>query len=158
MSGFNSKILAETVNGAKNIIIYIILVAVITTGLTFAQICITKNISRNNYIKSVKVQKKFWGKVYIYITENKVLGIYNNKLIMEDGNIIDNSYNIINAPVIEGDISSILEKFVTKFSLINDDILLKISEIVYSPNEVDSERFSLKNLTVTCSPAPSKKA
>lgn len=105
---------------------------------------ITKKVSQNNYIKSVKVKKKFWGKVYIYVTENKVLGIYNNKLIMEDGNIIDNSYNIINAPVIEGDISSILEKFVTKFSLINDDVLLKISEIVYSPNEVDSERFLLK--------------
>ena len=31
MSGFNSKTLAETLNGAKNIIIYIILVAIVTT-------------------------------------------------------------------------------------------------------------------------------
>lgn len=42
MSGFNSKTLAETLNGAKNIIIYIILVAIVTTGLTFAQSYITK--------------------------------------------------------------------------------------------------------------------
>lgn len=48
MSGFNSKTLAETLNGAKNIIIYIILVAIVTTGLTFAQSYITKNISSSN--------------------------------------------------------------------------------------------------------------
>lgn len=48
MSGFNSKTLVETLNGAKNIIIYIILVAIVTTGLTFAQSYITKNISSSN--------------------------------------------------------------------------------------------------------------
>lgn len=48
MSGFNSKTLAETLNGAKNIIIYIILVAIVTTGLTLAQSYITKNISSSN--------------------------------------------------------------------------------------------------------------
>lgn len=48
MSGFNSKTLAETLNGAKNIIIYIILVAIVTTELTFAQSYITKNISSSN--------------------------------------------------------------------------------------------------------------
>lgn len=48
MSGFNSKTLAETLNGTKNIIIYIILVAIVTTGLTFAQSYITKNISSSN--------------------------------------------------------------------------------------------------------------
>lgn len=48
MSGFNSKTLAETLNGAKNIIIYIILVVISTTGLTFAQSYITKNISSSN--------------------------------------------------------------------------------------------------------------
>ena len=48
MSGFNSKTLVETLNGAKNIIIYIILVAIVTTGLTLAQSYITKNISSSN--------------------------------------------------------------------------------------------------------------
>ena len=48
MSGFNSKTLVETLNGAKNIIIYIILVAIVTTGLTFTQSYITKNISSSN--------------------------------------------------------------------------------------------------------------
>lgn len=48
MSGFNSKTLVETLNGAKNIIIYIILVAIVTTGLIFTQSYITKNISSSN--------------------------------------------------------------------------------------------------------------
>ena len=48
MSGFNSKTLVEILNGAKNIIIYIILVAIVTTGLTFTQSYITKNISSSN--------------------------------------------------------------------------------------------------------------
>ena len=46
--------------------------------------------------------------------------------------------------ILIGDITSIKEKFIKKFSLVDNDVLLKISEISYVPNEVDSERFSLK--------------
>ena len=50
----------------------------------------------------------------------------------------------MSAPILIGDITSIKEKFIKKFSLVDNDVLLKISEISYVPNEVDSERFSLK--------------
>ena len=99
----------------------------------------------NNYIKEIKVQKKIWGKVYIYVTEKKVLALYNDKLLLEDGLLVDNNYNVMSAPILIGDITSIKEKFIKKFSLVDNDVLLKISEISYVPNEVDSERFSLKN-------------
>jgi len=98
----------------------------------------------NNYIKEIKVQKKIWGKVYIYVTEKKVLALYNDKLLLEDGLLVDNNYNVMSAPILIGDITSIKEKFIKKFSLVDNDVLLKISEISYVPNEVDSERFSLK--------------
>ena len=78
------------------------------------------------------------------ITEKKVLCTYENKLILEDFNIIENTYNITNYPILLSDISNIKDKFTSKFALINEDILLKISEIEYYPNDVDSERFALK--------------
>ena len=105
---------------------------------------IIKKLEKNEYIKKVTIKKKFYNKIYIYITENKILSSYNDKLLLESGEYIDNKYNITSAPILISDITSIKDKFVSKFSLVNDDILLKISEIEYTPNEVDNERFSLQ--------------
>lgn len=104
---------------------------------------IINNLVKNDYIKEVKVEKKFYNKVYIYITENKILCMYNNKLLLEGLKEVENIYNITSAPVLLSDISNIEEEFYKKFSLINNEILLKISEIKYLPNEVDNERFAL---------------
>lgn len=103
---------------------------------------ITK-LKKNDYVKEVKVKKTFYNKIYIYITENKVLSLYNDKLLLENGKFVENNYNVTSSPILISDITSIKDKFVSKFSLINNDILLKISEIEYTPNEVDNERFSL---------------
>lgn len=105
---------------------------------------IETNIEKNIYIKEVNVKKSFYNKVYIYITEKKVLCIYNNKLLLEDKTEIENTYNVTNYPILSSDIESIKDKFSSKFSLVDNSILLKISEIEYAPNDVDSERFSLK--------------
>lgn len=105
---------------------------------------IIKKLEKNEYIKKVTIKKKFYNKIYIYITENKILSSYNDKLLLESGEYIDNKYNITSAPILISDIISIKDKFVSKFSLVKDDILLKISEIEYTPNEVDNERFSLQ--------------
>ena len=105
---------------------------------------IIKKLEKNEYIKKVTIKKKFYNKIYIYITENKILSSYNDKLRLESGEYIDNKYNITSAPILISDITSIKDKFVSKFSLVKDDILLKISEIEYTPNEVDNERFSLQ--------------
>lgn len=112
--------------------------------LTISKNAIKQKIEKNDYIKKIKIKKKFFNKIYIYVTENKVLAIYNDKIILEDGNIIDNKYKIGNVPIITNDISTIKEKLIKKISLIDNDMLLKISEITYSPNEVDKERLILK--------------
>lgn len=105
---------------------------------------IKNKLQKNDYIKEVTIKKKFWGKIYVYIKEEKILALYNNKLILEDGKEIDNNYNIMSVPILNSDITNIKDKFVSKISLIDDEILLKISEIVYVPNEVDNERFVFK--------------
>ena len=105
---------------------------------------IIKRLEKNNYIKKVEVEKKFFNKIYIHITENKIISIYNNKLLLENGKEVENIYDIHTAPILISDISNIKEEYVKNFSKINDDILLKVSEIEYSPNEVDTERFALR--------------
>lgn len=103
-----------------------------------------KKLKENIYIKNVEIKKKSLGKLYIYVNEKKILCTYENKLVLEDSNIIENTHNITSYPILLSDISDIKDKFITQFSLINDEILLKISEIEYTPNDVDNERFTLK--------------
>lgn len=104
MSGFNSKTLAETVNGAKNIIIYIILVAVITTGLTLAQICITKNISNSNTQNQVQNNMQMPGGQ----GESANITYTANKEISEDSTIEGGEYSSTtsneNAIIATGDV------------------------------------------------------
>lgn len=104
---------------------------------------IINNLKNNNYIKEVKVEKKFPSKLYIYITEYKVLSIYNNKVLLNSGILVDNTYNIYNVPTLISDITNVKDKYVSSFNEINSDILLKISEVEYTPNDVDNERFTL---------------
>lgn len=112
--------------------------------LTTSSSNIIKKLKENDYIKDVEVKKKLYNKVYIYITEKKILCAYQDNLILEDSTIIENTYNITSYPILLSDISNIQDKFITKFSQVDNTILLKISEIEYAPNDVDSERFSLK--------------
>ena len=93
---------------------------------------------------SSTIKKKLLNKVYIYITEKKIIGVYNDKLLLEDATLIDNNYNINSAPIITNNIDTIKDRFTTKFSKVYNNILLKISEISYVPNDVDTERFLLK--------------
>ena len=104
---------------------------------------IINKIKSNKYIKEVKVDKKFWGKVYISIKEKKVLCMYDNKLLLEDNTLVDNTYNEYSYPILISQIDDILGKFTSKFSYVNKEVLQKISEIEYTPNDVDDERFKL---------------
>ncbi len=101
---------------------------------------IKTNLFKNKLIKEIKVKKELFGKIYIYITEYKPIAIYNNQLLLDNGSLIDNIYDL-NLPIIKNDISSIYDDYIASFSLIDSDILYKISEIEYVPNDVDKERF-----------------
>lgn len=106
---------------------------------------IMNSLKKSIYIKEIEVRKKyFYNKLYIYTTEKKILCTYNNKLLLEDGSEIENIYRITSYPILSSDITNIKEKFISKFSQIDTAILIKISEIEYTPNDVDNERFTLK--------------
>ena len=101
---------------------------------------IEDNIMKNHYIKEVEVIKEKF-KVYIYITEYKPLAIYNDKVLLENNILADNTYNINWLPLVINDIDTL--EFSEYFSKVDNDILLKISQIEYVPNEVDDKRYLL---------------
>ena len=105
---------------------------------------IKKRLEKNDYIKSVKVQKKgLLNEVYIYIEENVPLFFYQlkNKVVLKDGKEVKGSYNI---PLVTNEISSeVYDEFIKKMGELDKDIIIRISEIKYDPNEIDNERFYL---------------
>lgn len=104
---------------------------------------IEKRLEKNEYISSAKVYKKGLGKVYIEVKENyplfynsslKKTILYNNKEIKDE----------LICPYIVNYIPDDLYKtFKEKFKKIDSNILYRISEIKYDPNDVDKERFYL---------------
>jgi len=104
---------------------------------------IKDNLLKNSYIKTVEIQRKLFSKIYINITEYKPICFYNDNLVLSSKEKVANTYNIDYIPYVINDIDPIYDKFVDKFSLVDDSTLLKISHIEYSPNEVDKERFLL---------------
>ena len=104
---------------------------------------IKENLLANSYIKNVTIERKIINKIYINIEEYEPVAIYNDRLILSSGEMVDNKYNIDYIPYIVNKIDNIYDDFVTGFSKIDRDTLLKISHIEYSPNDVDKERFLL---------------
>lgn len=102
---------------------------------------IKTKLKANPYIKYVHIKRKMFNKIYLEIEEYRPLFIYQDKLILSSSKKVDNKYMIDYVPYITNDITSIYTRFIEKFNLVNDDILLKISHIEYVPNEVDKERF-----------------
>lgn len=102
-----------------------------------------KGIKQNEYIKEVKIKRKFFGKIYLEIEEYTPLCIYQDKLILSSSKQVPNTYKIDYVPYLINNPSDIYNKFIEKFSKINKDTLVKISHFEYVPNEVDKERFLL---------------
>lgn len=104
---------------------------------------IKQRLLKDDYIKEVKITKKFNFKLYIEIKENKILASKDNKLVLENKKIVDNIYNITNAPILINNIDSVKDDFCKYFAHIDSSILNKISQIEYTPNNVDKSRFLL---------------
>lgn len=100
-------------------------------------------LEENIYIKDAKVTKKMFISVYITITENRPLfyNSYEEKTILLDGRDCSEKFN---APIVINYIpDTIYTQFVEEMSLVSEDIIERISEIKYDPNDVDEERFLL---------------
>ena len=104
---------------------------------------IKNKLLKNNLIKEVKINKNLNGQVTITITENTPLIYYKplNKIVLDNDLQIDNSNNYIVPTLLNNLDDDMLNKFVTKYNDIDNNIRLMISEIKYVPNDIDKERF-----------------
>lgn len=104
---------------------------------------IKKRLKENYYINDVKVYKKGLTSVYIEIEESKPIFYYeyNNKTILSNGLRVDEKYNV---PVVLNYITdNCYNKFIQKMANLDSNVLTRISEIKFSPNDVDDELFLL---------------
>lgn len=111
-----------------------------------------KKIKTLELVKDVTIKKSLTGVLTININEKKVLFINknNNKIILEDGEKIDNNY-YLGIPILLNYVpEEKLTNFIKGFTTIKPDIIKMISEIEYSQyissteEIIDDERFLLR--------------
>lgn len=104
---------------------------------------IIERLKNDMLIKDSKVVKKSFTKVYIEVEENRPLFYYeyNNKTVLLDGQTVSDKYSV--PTVINYITDSCYDDFVTEMSKLDKQILSRISEIKFYPNEVDDNRFFL---------------
>lgn len=104
-------------------------------------IVIKSRLEKNINIMSAKVNKKKLTKVYIEIEENIPL-FYNssvNKTFLYNSKEIDGSLDC--ATLVNYVPDTIYTKFISEMKKLNIEVLDRVSEIKYDPNDVDEERF-----------------
>ncbi len=103
---------------------------------------IKDKLEKNTYILKAKVTKKnFISKVYIEVKENYPLFFYQveDKTVLYNGDKVVNKFTI---PTVINQIpNTIYDEFLKNMESVDKDILNRMSEIEYAPNDVDEERF-----------------
>lgn len=104
---------------------------------------IEQRLKNNQLIGEVKVYKKGLSKVYIEVIENRPLFYYeyNKKTVHMDGSLSDKKYVV--PTVVNYITDTYYDKFIDEMRKLNPDIISRISEIKFYPNEVDDNRFLL---------------
>ena len=107
-----------------------------------------KNVSKSKYIDSCKIKKKFGFILEVNIVENKALfyDLNKDKYILENNSEVsydDISRNFRVPRLLNYVPDKKYNKFIKGMSNVKDDILSKISDIEYQPNDYDKDRFLL---------------
>lgn len=104
---------------------------------------ISKKLKKNKLIKSVKVYKKGLSNIFIEVEENRPL-YYDStekKTILLDKTKVNTIYNV---PALINYIPDTkINKFLKKIKEIDLEVLRRISDIEYKPNDVDKNRLLL---------------
>lgn len=104
-------------------------------------ITIKNNLEEEKLIKKVSVRRKGLFKLYITITENYPLFYYQDKTYLYDLTTVSKNYMV---PFVVNEIATDkFKEFCNCMKNVDLDILNRISEIKYDPNDVDKERFYL---------------
>ena len=109
---------------------------------------IKKKLESSAYIKKVKVKRRFYNVLIIEVDENKPLFMYegNKNIVFENKEQlqVDQEIELFRIPrlmnYVPDDKYDLLIRGLNK---IDKDILGKVSEMTYSPNEYDKDRFLL---------------
>lgn len=105
---------------------------------------IESKIKQLPLVSSVKVKKKLGFKLQIEIEENRVFFKSRNTneyYLSNKDKILDLDLNV---PILINFVpDDVLSKMIERFNRIDDEVLEKISEIEYAPNDFDKERFIL---------------
>lgn len=105
---------------------------------------IESKILKNNLIKEVKVKKKLFNQIHIYITEKNILFQKKDKTVVLDDQTQLTYQEYIGGPLLLNYVpDTVYEKFIKELSKIKENIRREISEIEYSPNDYDESRFLL---------------
>lgn len=105
---------------------------------------IKKKLKSNTLIKDVKIKKRLFNKIYIYVDEYEVLFynqntskyvLENKKEVLLDGIVVPTLINYVP--------DTKYNTFINKYILLDDKVKQKISEIKYDPNTIDEDRFFL---------------
>ena len=107
-----------------------------------------KKLKGSPYIKDVKIKRKFYNVLTISVTEN--LPIYFNNsdstIVFEDGESVakEEAIDLFRIPrVINYVPNDKVNSFIKDMGKVKRDILGKIADIEYVPNEYDKDRFLL---------------
>lgn len=107
---------------------------------------INTRLLKSPFIKKVKTNKGFYHTLTIDIEESKLLfyDTLKNKYVLDNNKEVDDNFNV-RVPRLTNEIpdKKIYKRFTKKMLSIDEDILSKISDITYAPNEYDKERFLL---------------
>lgn len=104
---------------------------------------IKNKVKKDKLLESVKINKTLLGKFKVEVKEKKIL-FYD---LNEKKSITDNLEKIDfyreNSPVLVNSIDEkkVYNSFIKKMKKVDESILDNISEIKYSPNQIDNERF-----------------
>ena len=104
---------------------------------------IRNRLLKDDLIKEVKVRKGWFNKVTITVTENRPLFMRNELIVLQDGTEIP-SRATISAPILVNHVpDAIFSDLLIQMGNLRNNVLRKISEIEYSPNDIDETRFLL---------------
>ncbi len=109
-------------------------------------------LEESSIIKEVEVSKSIFGKIDIKIVENKVLfyNKYYNLLVFENGETMEYNNGFLGVPTLINQVpEEIYQDLIVRMGNIDQNLILKISEIEYNPNRkedvmLDEERFILR--------------
>ncbi len=105
---------------------------------------IVSKIKVSPYVESVKITKNLLGRIDINIKEYNILlkNEIDNTIYLSSLEQLSNESNVVGIPTLINDVpEDILKAFLKKLNTIDKDVISKISEIEYSPNNYDKDLF-----------------